>query len=157
MKNVFENKNRIMKARFTLEKLRYGGFYSEDIERMTDKDVLKETRYFSIIANIAGLYCLFFFVAIGMSIKESKSPPVITEYGDYEIIENITVHHTSFSTDSTVKTNHFTYQVRGAVSAAVGDQARRFTQKNMGGLVKRDEHKLCVENEVSDNCFYIIK
>lgn len=68
------------------------------------------------------------------------------------VIQDIQLQSTTFSTDTTVKTTTGIFQVRGGVSATVGDSAQ-VKREGEGSFLKS---ALCIESKIKSQCYPLL-
>jgi hypothetical protein len=81
--------------------------------------------------------------------KLTPKPPIEEPAGQ---ILSIQLHETSFSTTSTIETSSGTYQVQGAVSAAIGNQVTLIAQKTP----QVGPASICVASEIKTWCYRLL-
>lgn len=92
-----------------------------------------------------GFYCYVVFHRL----TADGVTPVVVEAGQ---IKQIKLLDTMFSSISTVETSVGIYQVRGAVSAEVGDTAK-LNQEISGSFKKAS---LCIDSKIKFKCYDIL-
>lgn len=97
---------------------------------------------------------LLFVVAvigvISLIPRETPPPapePKITSAGT---VRSLQLHSTTFATETTVQTTFGTYQVKGGVSASVGDTAT--LKHKMKSDYSPEERLLCIESKIKSVC-----
>jgi len=122
------------------------------IEEATPKEREAYVRRQSKRMALVVLFAILFY---GLSVSyfamhldsQSVASVQVTEAGT---ITSIELHKTLLSTATTVVTTAGTYHVRGAVSAAAGDQARLEVKKYRSFV---DRQSLCVESSIKTACY----
>ncbi|MDX7787747.1 hypothetical protein [Aeromonas caviae] len=100
---------------------------------------------FIIMPALVGFYCYVVFHRL----TADGVTPVVVEAGQ---IKQIKLHDTMFSNISTVETSVGIYQVRGAVSAEVGDTAK-LNQEIAGSFKKAS---LCIDSKIKFKCYDVL-
>lgn len=83
-----------------------------------------------------------------------RSAPAVT-WQPAGVVKNITLHSTTFATESTVRTSTGVFQVRGGVSAAAGDAARIKRDPPVGAL-EIQVTSLCIESAIKTACYPLL-
>lgn len=82
--------------------------------------------------------------------RPAQAGPAVSEAGT---VTSVQLHETTFSRSTTVQTSSGTFQVRGAVSASVGDKAQLKTEELPGMEPRRT---LCVESAIKTACYDVL-
>lgn len=80
-------------------------------------------------------------------------PPAVSGAGT---VRSIQLHDTTFSTATTVTTDAGVYQVRGAVSAAVGDTVQLKTTPADPANMRQELRELCLNSRVKAACYRLL-
>lgn len=95
----------------------------------------------AVLLSIAGLVVATNYIG-------GPAPKTVIAWQDAGVLQEVTLHSTTFATETTVKTTTGMFQVRGGVSAAAGDKAR----------IKRSatETSLCIESAIKAECYRLL-
>lgn len=80
-------------------------------------------------------------------------PPVLSGAGT---VRSVQLHETTFSTSTTVTTDAGVYQVRGAVSAAVGDTVQLKVTPADPDHMRLELRELCLKSRVKAACYRLL-
>lgn len=80
-------------------------------------------------------------------------PPVVSGAGT---VKSVQLHETTFSTSTTVTTDAGVYQVRGAVSAAVGDTVQLKVTPADPAHMSLELRELCLQSRVKTACYRLL-
>ena len=77
------------------------------------------------------------------------------------VIENIELHSTTFSEETTVTTSQGIYQVKGGVSASLGDvvvlEKWRYKDRKFSEQTNTYKDRVCVESEINNRCYPLMR
>jgi hypothetical protein len=94
-----------------------------------------------VLLGIAGLVAATNFIG-------DPAPKPVIEWRDAGVLQEVTLHSTTFATETTVKTTTGIFQVYGGVSAAAGDKAR--IKRSATGT------SLCIESAIKAECYRLL-
>ena len=94
-------------------------------------------------------------VGVGAVIHPASSRPTAlpTAVSSAGAVKSIELHETSFSTTSTVTTDTGVYQVRGAVSASLGDVLQLKATPEDKRAFQMSKQELCVSSSIKTACY----
>ncbi len=96
------------------------------------------------------------FVAFQIYRYFVPEPPTATvpqpSYATAGVVEDIQLHSTAFSTDTTVKTSTGIFQVSGGVSASVGDEAK--IKREAANSLRKTS--LCINSQIKSECYPVM-
>lgn len=119
--------------------------------------VLGGDRQLALGVTVLGV-CVVGLVALRYALAPSEPPgPDIVNEQDAGRIQDVHLQSAALGSDTTVRTSLGIYQVRGGVSAAIGDETKlRRTTNEMDGKPFRDKLELCVESKIKSSCYELL-
>lgn len=87
---------------------------------------------------------------------QPRGPDIVSQQ-DAGTIQDVHLQSAALSSETTVRTSLGIYQVRGGVSAAIGDETKlRRTTNEIDGKPFRDKLELCVESKIKSSCYELL-
>ena len=109
----------------------------------------KTNRNFAIMGVVAVAFILWPYIP-----RDPVPPPPAPEISLAGQVQSIQLHETAFSRSSTVTTSVGTFQVRGGVSASVGDNVS--LKKDVSYSKQYPKIELCVESKIKTQCYDVL-
>lgn len=135
---------------FPLRYDRMMGLLSSSFEEKDAYVRAEQRRFFKVMGVIALLWIGWSIYRhyVPAPIPPAPPPPIFEAAGT---VQDIQLHSTTFSTETTVKTTTGVFQVHGGVSAAIGDPAQ--IKRDASGIIKA---ALCIQSAVKTDCYSIL-
>lgn len=102
--------------------------------------------------------CVLGLIALSNTLAPSqpRGPDTVSQQ-DAGTIQDVHLQSAALSSETTVRTSLGIYQVRGGVSAAIGDATTlRRTTNEIDGKPFRDKLELCVESKIKSSCYELL-